>query len=74
MKKSHPEKAFEDDEEIAARRDAALLRALSTPHKRHSEMKIGKSKPESRSRANPKKRGRPPRAPESNGVEAVTAI
>jgi hypothetical protein len=26
------------------RRDAALLRALSTPHKRQKEMKIGKSK------------------------------
>jgi hypothetical protein len=29
-------------EEVAHRRDAALLRALSTPHKRQKEMKIGK--------------------------------
>ena len=28
-------------EEIVRRRDVALLRALSTPHKRQSEMKIG---------------------------------
>jgi hypothetical protein len=32
-------------DEIAARRDAALLRALSTPHKRQKEMKVGKRKP-----------------------------
>jgi hypothetical protein len=30
------------DEETERRRDAALLRALSTPHKKQSEMKIGK--------------------------------
>ena len=30
--------------EITRRRDAALLRALNTPHKRQSEMKIGKSR------------------------------
>jgi len=30
------------DAEVAARRDAALLRALSTPHKRQSEMKVGR--------------------------------
>jgi hypothetical protein len=30
------------EEETAARRDAALLRALSTPHKKQSELKIGK--------------------------------
>jgi hypothetical protein len=29
------------DEEIVQRRDAALLRALSTPHKRQAEMKVG---------------------------------
>ena len=35
--------------EIARRRDAALLRALSTPHKRQKEMKLGKARgPESR--------------------------
>jgi hypothetical protein len=33
-----------DEEETVRRRDAALLRALSTPHKRQSEMKIGKRK------------------------------
>jgi hypothetical protein len=32
------------DEETARRRDEALLRALSTPHKPHSEMKLGKRK------------------------------
>jgi hypothetical protein len=32
------------EEEIARRRDEALLRALSTPPKPHSEMKIGKGK------------------------------
>ncbi len=31
------------EKEIEQRRDAALLRALGTPHKRQSEMKIGKS-------------------------------
>jgi hypothetical protein len=40
------------DEEgsIAQRRDAALLRALSTPHKRQKEMKIG-AKPKRGSRS-----------------------
>ena len=32
------------EEETANRRDAALLRALSTPHKRQAEMKVGKPK------------------------------
>jgi hypothetical protein len=32
------------EEEIALRRDEALLRALNTPPKHHSEMKIGKRK------------------------------
>jgi hypothetical protein len=31
------------EHEIARRRDEALLRALSTPPKRHSEMKLGKT-------------------------------
>jgi hypothetical protein len=31
-----------DETEVNRRRDAALLRALSTPHKRQKEMKIGK--------------------------------
>ena len=30
--------------EIEKRRDAALLRALSTPHKRQKEMKVGRKK------------------------------
>ena len=30
------------EDKVAARRDAALLRALSTPHKRQKEMKTGK--------------------------------
>jgi hypothetical protein len=33
-----------DEEEAARRRDAALLRALSTPHKRQAELKVGKAK------------------------------
>jgi hypothetical protein len=35
------------------RRDAALLRALNTPHKRQSEMKMGKPKAESGAEPNP---------------------
>ncbi|PZR81858.1 MAG: hypothetical protein DLM68_16940 [Hyphomicrobiales bacterium] len=42
------------DEETARRRDEALLRALNTPPKRHSEMKLGKLKP--KAGASPKKR------------------
>lgn len=34
--------------EIARRRDAALLRALSMPHKRQAEMKVGKPKRKNR--------------------------
>ena len=33
-----------NEEEIARRRDEALLRSLNTPPKHHSEMKIGKRK------------------------------
>jgi hypothetical protein len=44
---SHPSGSSSNDEhlnddEVAQRRDAALLRALSTPHKRQKEMKVGK--------------------------------
>jgi hypothetical protein len=48
-------------EETVRRRDEALLRALSTPPKRHSEMKLGKRKAKVSQTANPpKKRGAPP--------------
>ena len=49
------------DKEICRRRDAALLRALSTPHKKQSEMKIGKAGPKAEPIASPK-RGRRPKA------------
>lgn len=48
--------------QIQERRDAALLRALSTPHKRQAEMKVGKAKPKSASEASPKKRERSSKA------------
>jgi hypothetical protein len=41
---SHP--PFEElysEEETVHRSEAALLRALSTPHKRQAEMKVGKT-------------------------------
>jgi hypothetical protein len=44
------------DEEIARRRDDALLRALSTPPKRHSEMKLGKRKPKGEVALQPRKK------------------
>ena len=37
---------FYSEEETARRAEAALLRALRTPHKKQSEMKIGKVLPE----------------------------
>jgi hypothetical protein len=47
------------DDEIARRRDEALFRALSTPHKPHSAMKLGKRKPKASQKASrPEKRGR----------------
>jgi hypothetical protein len=42
------------DEEIARLRDAALLKALSTPHKKQSDMKMGKRTLESGAEATPK--------------------
>jgi hypothetical protein len=41
MKQARTDDQFSEDEaEIARRRDSALLRALSTPHKRQKEMKL----------------------------------
>jgi hypothetical protein len=49
------------DAEVARRRDAALLKALSTPHKKQTDMKLGKKRtPKSDDKANRKKRGRRP--------------
>jgi hypothetical protein len=52
-----PQIAEFSDEEIARRRDEALLRALSTPPKPHSEMRVGKRKAKDSTKA-PKKPGR----------------
>ncbi len=46
------------DEETARRRDAALLRALSTPPKHHSEMKLGKRTAKASQKANRPKNGK----------------
>jgi hypothetical protein len=43
------------DDEIARRRDEALLRALSTPPKPHSAMKLGKNKVKACTGARPPK-------------------
>jgi hypothetical protein len=40
-----------NEEETARRRDDALLRALNTPPKHHSEMKLGKRKPKPKEKA-----------------------
>jgi hypothetical protein len=57
-KKEKERNEFHDDE-IARRRDQALLRALNTPPKPHSEMKLGKRKAKAGAEASPpKKRGR----------------
>jgi hypothetical protein len=45
-------------EETARRRDEALLRALNTPAKPHSEMKIGKRKAEAKPKERPASKGR----------------
>ena len=44
MTKPKPENDELSDEETSRRRDEALKRALSTPPKHHSEMKLGKAK------------------------------
>jgi hypothetical protein len=41
------------DEEVARRSEAALLRALNTPRKKQSEMKIGKQTGRRTAKANP---------------------
>ena len=46
------------DEETARRRGAALWRALSTPHKRQAEMKLGKPRTKRSDSASPKKHER----------------
>jgi hypothetical protein len=50
-----PQNETYSEEETVRRRDEALLRALSTPPKPHSAMKVGKRK----AKASP--RGRPPK-------------
>jgi len=40
VRASEPPQA--DENEVEKRRDAVLLRALSTPHKRQKEMKVGR--------------------------------
>ena len=47
-----------DEEKIPQRRDAALLRALSTPHKRQKEMKLGKKRGESERKDEPEEKGK----------------
>jgi hypothetical protein len=42
-----------NEEETARRRDAALLRALGTPHKPHSAMKLGNRKTKPSQKASP---------------------
>jgi hypothetical protein len=51
------------DLEIARRRDAALLKALSTPHKKQADMKMGRPKPKTNDGTSVKKRGRPLKNP-----------
>ena len=43
MSHKTPQKEDLPASEIEARRDAALLRALSTPHKKQADMKVGKA-------------------------------
>jgi hypothetical protein len=50
MAKSPKDDQF-SDEETTARAEAALKRMLATPHKPHSEMKIGKRKAKTNAKA-----------------------
>jgi len=58
MKPPHSEDESFDENETARRRDAALLRALSTPHKKQADMKMGRSKPKANDASSRKKRRR----------------
>jgi hypothetical protein len=52
------------DEETLARAEAALKRMLATPHKPHSEMKVGKRKPKASTKASQAgKCGQPKKSP-----------
>jgi hypothetical protein len=50
------------EEETIARAEDALKRMLATPHQSHSEMRLGKHKEKTGTKANPKKRERPKKA------------
>ena len=52
--KTGPSNSNYSDEEIARRRDEALLRALNTPPKPHSAMKLGKRKAKASTKASQK--------------------
>ena len=46
------------EQETIARAEAALKRMLTTPHRPHSEMKIGKRKPKAEPKERPASKGR----------------
>jgi hypothetical protein len=50
------------EDETARRRDEAILRALHTPPKHHSEMKVGKRKAKTSAKASPQEKGGLPKA------------
>jgi hypothetical protein len=59
----------QNDEEIARRMDDAVRRALNTPPKPHSAMKLRKSKTKTSKKANPpKKSGRPKKGDDPSGA------
>lgn len=58
-----------DLEEIVRRRDDAIRRALNTPPKPHSAMKLRKSRAKAGTKASsPKKRGRPKKGNDPSGA------